>query len=293
MYQLPKKIKLETDKISPRILTCFTNRHQNYVQGYKLSHRPVYDYELEYIIDSTGSMIIDGIEYRLNPGDVIFKRPGQYSQGIMKYSCFFISFDMANDTNKQRETYQFMGNQSFQTYYSNPLLDVIPTVFHPSHPDKYRIIFENIFNQYIISSEVSQVIIRSQILYIITSIYTDIKNPNKKLYESPYGKKIRRVIDYIQNNLDADLSLGKLARICEFSPAHFHKVFKSVVHCTPNEFIINVRLNRAKELIVKSDMPISEIAYKIGYKDIHYFCALFKKYTGTTPGRYRKKHLYN
>lgn len=62
---------------------------------------------------------------------------------------------------------------------------------------------------------------------------------------------------------------------------------KAVLNMSTSEFINRVRINNAKELIIKSDLTLAEIAFKVGYNDAAYFTRIFKKNTGQTPGEFK------
>jgi AraC family transcriptional regulator len=74
------------------------------------------------------------------------------------------------------------------------------------------------------------------------------------------GMRLRRVIEYIEEHLGEDISLGTLASIAGFSVHHFHEVFKAEMDMAPHHFLIERRVHRAKELLLGTDMPIAQIA---------------------------------
>jgi Pyruvate/2-oxoacid:ferredoxin oxidoreductase delta subunit len=111
----------------------------NYPHGYRLKERYVYDYEVEFIIFSEGSMIIDEQHHIVKQGDVVFRRPGQYTQGIMPYNCYLICMDMLSNIRQKPASYDFCKSQSLCINKKNknitehkptpPLLDAIPQFF--------------------------------------------------------------------------------------------------------------------------------------------------------------------
>ena len=71
------------------------------------------------------------------------------------------------------------------------------------------------------------------------------------------------------------------------SKSSFYRKMKAVTGLSINEFIQNVRIKKATELLINSDMNVSEIAYETGFNDPYYFSRLFKKYHNMSPSDYR------
>ena len=69
----------------------------------------------------------------------------------------------------------------------------------------------------------------------------------------------------------------------------FRKLFKEYTNVSPARFILELKLQKAKSLLLNSSLSVKEISYMVGYEDATYFTALFKKYTGFTPLAYREQ----
>lgn len=103
---------------------------------------------------------------------------------------------------------------------------------------------------------------------------------------------IPQAVAYIQENYhDESLNLSKVACKVNISANHFSAIFSQEMKQTFIEYLTNIRMNKAKELLRCSDMRSGEIAMEIGYKDSHYFSFLFKKTQGCTPSEYRKQNV--
>lgn len=105
----------------------------------------------------------------------------------------------------------------------------------------------------------------------------------------PDDEWITAVTDYIDQNYSNALTLERLAEICHGSPYHLHRTFKRLKQMTPVAYIQLQRINKAKELLLSSDCPISDIGIRVGLANTPYFITLFKKITGHTPASFRKK----
>jgi len=107
--------------------------------------------------------------------------------------------------------------------------------------------------------------------------------------ENIYVQSINRVINYVVENPTADLSLEKLAEIAQFSPFHFHRIFKSITNETLNQFVNRVRLTRAATLMrSQPSMTILDAAIASGYESAAGFSRAFKKHFGISPRQWNR-----
>jgi AraC family transcriptional regulator len=103
--------------------------------------------------------------------------------------------------------------------------------------------------------------------------------------------KLRRVTEFIEENLERDLSLAEIAEIADLSPFHFARAFKQATGSTPIQFLTRRRIDLAKRLLVESEAPIVEVGLRAGFKNQSHFTTLFRKVTAMTPKAYRNEHL--
>jgi len=99
---------------------------------------------------------------------------------------------------------------------------------------------------------------------------------------------LQQVHDYIdQHYVDTNLSLNEVASQVNLSPSHFSTVFSQETGQTFKEYLTEVRIQHAKELLRSTTLKSFEISYQIGYSDPHYFSYVFRKHTGLSPKEYR------
>lgn len=92
-----------------------------------------------------------------------------------------------------------------------------------------------------------------------------------------HTKRIRKVLDYIENNLHAKLSLEKIAEVGYYSPFHFHRIFKAIIGETLQEFITRKRLEKsALKLSKNKNEPLDEIYLEVGFNSHSTFSKKFK-----------------
>jgi two-component system response regulator YesN len=103
-----------------------------------------------------------------------------------------------------------------------------------------------------------------------------------------YGRLLREAVRYIDEHFDSeDISLNRVAEEISISPNHFSSIFSQEMGITFIEYLIQKRMERAKQLLRTTQLRSSEIAYQVGYRDPHYFSSTFRKTQGMTATEYR------
>ncbi len=116
------------------------------------------------------------------------------------------------------------------------------------------------------------------------------EKPADKPTIQTYRIRINKAIHYIEQNLEADLSLNTLAKITHYSPFHFHRIFSAICGETPNEFVIRKRVEKiAWAMLKQKNAPIKKFAYKYGFDSDVSFSRSFKKYYGVSASAFRKQ----
>jgi AraC family transcriptional regulator len=101
--------------------------------------------------------------------------------------------------------------------------------------------------------------------------------------------KLRVAIDYIHAHLDEDLSIETLAQLVQVSSYYFVRLFKQSMGLTPHAYIVRHRIERAKQLLKTTNLPIAEIAYRTGFCHQSRFSTVFRQYLHTSPSAYREQ----
>ena len=102
-------------------------------------------------------------------------------------------------------------------------------------------------------------------------------------------EKIRRIASYLRLNLMREIDLDELARESGFSYRTFSRHWKQAGYPPPVQFLFELRMEEAKRLLAETVTPIREIAARIHYQGCAWFCAAFRRHTGTTPLQYRRR----
>lgn len=123
------------------------------------------------------------------------------------------------------------------------------------------------------------------ILYTFGARFLRNATPKEQAVDS----RIRKSLKYIRSHLNEPIDVGTLSNQVYLTKDHFIRLFRNQTGFTPNVYITNKKLERAELLLVSTSTPLKQIAYDLGYNDLSYFIKLFKKYTHTTPLKYREQ----
>ncbi|MGI9475687.1 MAG: AraC family transcriptional regulator [Hyphomicrobiaceae bacterium] len=109
--------------------------------------------------------------------------------------------------------------------------------------------------------------------------------------KADYARRVTRVVDYIYENLDGDLSADRLAEVANFSTHHWHRIFHGMTGSTVAETVRRLRLHRAASDLLNHNLSIDQAATRAGYTSTEAFTRAFAAAYGEPPGAFRKKRL--
>ncbi|MGL5676002.1 MAG: AraC family transcriptional regulator [Cellulosilyticaceae bacterium] len=115
---------------------------------------------------------------------------------------------------------------------------------------------------------------------------TQLESRDKKII-------VQTIIDYMREHYMTEISLDNISKNMYLSPVYISKIFKEEIGTSPINYLIQIRLEKAKEMMEQEDLPVNVIAKSVGYTDAYYFSKLFKKYYGCAPTTYikEKRHI--
>lgn len=122
-------------------------------------------------------------------------------------------------------------------------------------------------------------------------IMSILYNMLHRLFEVSETTMLSPAIRYIETNYHkSGISNSELASLCGISEVYFRRIFQKQFNTTPKQFLIDLRLNHAKELLSEGKLKISAIAEKCGFSNPYHFCRSFKNQFGITPTEYMVKN---
>jgi AraC-like DNA-binding protein/mannose-6-phosphate isomerase-like protein (cupin superfamily) len=251
-------------------------------------------FELFYVYSGSGIYFTENKEYRISAGDVLLVSASlMHHINTSKEDLKIISLAFLPDLIYHPSSHDIDFGYLLPFYYSGDKINhLIPSgnetakeiirliqSIHSESIDKKRF-FRQAAKTYV-----------SNILLLLLQYYdkqlTDISQIIKDIYQF---RRLKEVFDYIRDNYADPIRLSDLAEKANLSSVYLCKYFKKVAGCTLTDYILNYRINCAKKLLLFSQLPVSEIAYSVGFSSPSYFNRIFLRIAKTAPVQYRKKY---
>lgn len=238
------------------------------------------------LIVGTGTVLfID----RVNPEAAVYSYPVEQEQLILSYlklgnlDQIESAVDDFAETLKAEEALKI---DHVRQSFVQLLAATLRTLYELDPKDGPKLFTDNVYqtlNQFKTIEHIKQWLKTNMFLTAVTHIRLLRSERNSQITE--------KVLDYIHEHYDKDLSQAQLADMVMMPVSHFSSLFKQGVGVTFTEYIIGYRIEKAKELLTQSDMKVSDIANRLRYNNSQNFIRTFKRVTGITPGDYRNKQL--
>lgn len=237
--------------------------------GFVTKDRPVKHYEIELYLEDAQSTYIDQQAFPIRKNHILVARPGQTRHSILDFSCLYIYIDARSDRIRH-------------------LLDNFPVSFKISNTFQYTVLFQELIDAKNSGSEHAQLLINCKVYELLYRMSIDATD----VVSSANHVQLEKARIFIEENFSQPIQLKDIAAITNFSPAYCHKQFKKHYGQTPGEYLLKIRLNAAKKMLLMSESSIEEIALTCGFSSHAYFNAVFKKHTGLPPLKF-KNHSFN
>ncbi len=258
---------------------------------YSAKNRTVYvkDCRLLYILDGKGKISIENTSYSLTKNTLL------YICGDSKYSI---------ETDSILNLYSL--NFDLSQNHSELILPFMPLEFDKtsSHTPIDNCIIENsnFLNLFLIltngtefQSTVSDIVkeYSTQKLFFREICSSILKNLLIELHRTNANKSdnstdtVKKIIDYIDSNFRKDVTNKELANIAGYHEYYLNRLFINSVGISMHKYILNLRINESKRLLLNTNMSISDIAFQVGFNSNTHFATYFKKETTMTPFEYR------
>ncbi|WP_370814365.1 AraC family transcriptional regulator [Butyricicoccus pullicaecorum] len=238
-------------------------------------HSAVHDYyELFYVIDGSLTLNMAGDSRTIEANDLIICGPHQsYPRQISSDTlCNYLTvvFDMGN-----AERIHFLG-QTFSC--SESIHSALDKLIAQSLSHSY-------YTQTLMLCYLQEVI--TQLMQLTDTLLPSHSTPTSQ--QNFQNDLLQQILAYMNKKVAEPMTVEEICHKFFISRSSLQSLFKAHLHTSPKNHLINIKLQKSKELIQENRHTISEIAYLLGFSSIHYFSRLFKKYYNMSPSEYAKQ----
>ncbi len=265
----------------------------------KIRHDPYFNmpsahlhpmYEIYYLQSGTRKIFLDDSIYILNRGDMVFipmntiHKTSYVNDKVHERIAIIFDDKAVPDIKSSTSQVSFK-----KIFYSEPVIHIASI-----HRDYIEGLLNRMLSEYEQSDDYSDINIKNclQELIIFLIRYKHHKNSEHIQNIDMTDTLMQKAARYIRTNYMEDLSLEAVAAHVNISPTYFSKKFKSSTGFGYKEYLINVRIQEASNMLLETNEPINEIALKCGFNDSDYFGNAFKRTKGISPLKYRKNNKY-
>lgn len=267
--------------------TIYRGKLPEWLSGFPLHWHD--EMEIIYVTEGQMTVTVQNDEYHPTAGDIIFIQP-QFIHSIRQYE------------DQRADYYNFLFRDSLLSNnhrdicyekYLSPLSShrqSIPKFFsHANDPSPIIAAFlEQLIDIGQKKIDGNELLVKSALFGIMhyVSRCSQPENAKEQYIRSLYNK-LKESVTLIQNHYNENITVEQAARLCNFSPSHFAKMFRQLTGTTFTQYLKNYRLEVAAERLSAGTSSISDTAFACGFNNLSYFTRSFSEKYGMTPYRFK------
>lgn len=256
--------------------------------------RDLTDYELFVVVEGTLHIASATGEYTVSPGEYLLMPPNEFEHGTKASRCAF--YWMHFGYHKEQNDHEFLSDMTEShkgadhpsplSYIPGQLL--LPEQGRLTSPDRIIILMKQLqdsdrryreltLNRYLCSAVLSEIALQGQVYPA---------HGNKILKEQLY----QDICDYVFWHLAENIKVAQVASYFGYNEKYLTTFFKQRSGISLKQYILQIKMERAKASLSETSDPVSQIAFRLGFPDAHNFSNAFRKVTGLSPSEYRDSY---
>ncbi len=249
-------------------------------------------WEFVYVDKGKVSVSADNATYILKKGEMVCHKPYEFHKVKAyegKAAIIIICFESSDEYMAYFNNKILSVNQR-QKQYLNDIADMGKTIFKPKPP--LEISADGQMDPSPEATPLKLQFVKNAIQVLLLSLVnsdTTEKQNRITLYEHISQRKTltKNIINYLNQNLDKQLTLEDISGRFSYSLSSVKRIFKEETGCSIISYLNSLRMHKAKELLWGTDHAIGQIAFALGFSNVYYFSAAFKKKWGVSPSKFR------
>jgi AraC-like DNA-binding protein len=269
------------ENFNPRVLYVFK---KHFDTKSKLNYHSHDFTSIIYVLSGTCTYNIEGLFYHVGKGDIILCNPEVRHGKILE------------ESEALTELHIGFNNLYIRDLPKNCIVknDSCPVINLPQlEYDLYKC-FDEMLQEQEKNEPGWELMLKAQFMRLLILILKGTRsekrneiqeNLNLESYERQ--QVVSTIVSFLNENYMKEVSLGRISKNMYLSPVYISKIFKEETGDSPINYLIRIRLAKARELLHEGNLPVKAVAKNVGYNDAYYFSKLYKKYYGHPPSRYK------
>ena len=253
----------------------------------------VQDCRIFYILSGKAELYMPNLHYSLIPGSLFYCHTGNcynlVSDGI---ECICLNFDLTQENNIHTAIYPRIsisnttqtwdGTAAKNTYFTAE--EFLPSHLYISNAAEYLNDLDTILKEF----SMQKIYYKEACSGILKTILTNLYRHSLRTTDNSTDA-VSIVLEYIKSNFDKPITNQMLSEITNYHENHLNRLFLNHTGTTIHKYVLTIRINEAKKLLLNTNLPLLTIAEKTGFNSNAYFSNYFKQVEGISPLEYRKK----
>lgn len=260
-------------QIQPGVIYPPTTHPTGYYFTYE-NGRSLNEYQINYITEGAGVYENQGGKTKIAPGSLIFTKPGEWHRYKPKKSIGWVE--------------QYVGFSGYVAHqmFGRPWFTQKNSVVEVGYREEIIDTYYKIFNYLKEEKPGYQQVAAGMVMKLLGFIVSMDKQKDFS------GKRVEKIIQNacfsIRENVEAEINFQSFAEENNIGYSYFRKMFKKYTGVPPVQYHLELKILRAKEMLLYTDKSIKEISYELGFQSIYYFSRIFKNKLGMSPSEIRK-----
>jgi AraC-like DNA-binding protein len=264
--------------------------------SWSMAERRLLDYLLVYIQNGSCRFWVDSKPYLFEQGEFCLIQPNSLTilEGLSNTVTPFAHFDLFYNPEREK-SFPTKAGQTVLTPYIHllqprldDLLEVkIPCRLNLLSPTKFRDTFLQVVEYWQYRDPIMQLRAQAGMTELSIMLLEDYLADRPSLRISQ--QTLNWITSYFSLHLDQEIHIEDMTSRANLSPSRFNAVFKEQYGVTPHQYLLDMRINHARELLRNTDLSQEQIAAYCGFADVHHFSKSFRSKLGLPPGRYRSE----
>lgn len=224
-------------------------------------------FEIEYFLEDGNNIFLNDNIYRVEKNRVHICSPGDVRNSEIPFKTKYVKF-YAEGRLAERLSQAPRYFRIYRSFEANALLDEIIMLYT--------------------SEDCDEILLQGKLLTYISLVLDEAEQSQKaKSYKRSIVMQSQSII---KEHYREPIKLCDIAKEVNLSPNYFHSIFTEVCGITPHDYLIEHRVNVARNLLITTELPLSEIAEHCGFKNQQYLTSVFKSKTGLSPTHFKREH---